>query len=65
MSKNINKNVGSFFLPTVATYLVKDQVEKWGAKVVEDTFQNTMKIRFVYVVEGKMTTPSFLEVTGI
>ena len=34
VSKNIGKNVGGFSLPIVALYLMKDQVEKWGAEVV-------------------------------
>lgn len=44
-------------------YLVKDQVEKLGAKVVKDTSQSTMEIRFVYVVKVKMTATSFVEVS--
>lgn len=47
-------------LPTITTYLVKDYVEKWGAKVVEDTIQNKLKIISVYVV-----APAFVEVVGI
>ena len=63
--KNIGENVGSFSLPTVVTYLTKDQVEKWSAKVVEDTSQNTMKIKIGYVVKGSTTATSLVEVVNI
>lgn len=36
-----------------------------GAEVVEDTTQNTMKIRFMYVVKGKTIASSFIEVVDI
>ena len=49
VSKNIGENIGNVSSPMVAPYLVKDQVKKWGVEVVEDTSQNTMKIRFIYV----------------
>ena len=52
VSKNSGENVGSFSLPIVVKYFMKDQVEQWGAKVVEDTSQNTMKIKFGYGVKG-------------
>ena len=65
MSKIIDENIGSFSLPTVVTYLMKDRVEKWGVEVMEDTSQNTMKIRYGYVVNGKTTAPSFVEVVDI
>ena len=65
VSKNIGRNVGNFSLSTMATYLVNGQVEKWRAKVVEDTYQNTMKVRFVYVVKDKTTALSSVEVADI
>ena len=51
--KNIGKNIGILPLPTMATYLVKDQVEKWGVEVVEDTSKYFIKFRFMYVVISK------------
>lgn len=65
MCQNIGENVGSFSLPIMATYLMKDHIEKWGVEVVEDTSKNDMKIKFVYVVKGKMTAPSFVEEVDI
>lgn len=59
VSKDIGKHLGSFSIPIVATYVVKDQVEKWSDEVVEDTSQNTMKIKIMYVVKGKMIASSF------
>ena len=40
---------------------MKDQVEKWGAEVVEETSQNTMRNRFVCVKICKLIAPSFVE----
>jgi hypothetical protein len=62
VSEKIGENVGLFEPPSVASYLVKNQVEKWGAEVVEDTSQQRMKIRFVYVVGGKVTSPTSVDV---
>ena len=39
VSKNIGESIGSFSLPTMATYSMKDQIKKWGAEVVEDNTQ--------------------------
>lgn len=63
--KNIGENVGSFSLPTVVTYLVKDQVEKWSVEVMEDIFQNTMRIRYGCVVKGKLIALSVIESVNI
>lgn len=39
VSKNIGGIIEIFSLPTLATYLVKNKVEKWDVEVVEDTTQ--------------------------
>lgn len=65
VSRNIGLNIQIFCLPRMAIYLVKEHVEVWGLEVVEGTTQNTMKIRSVYVVNGKTTTPSFVEMVDI
>lgn len=43
VAKKIGENVVDFELPSVATYLVKDEVEKWGASVVKDTIEERLK----------------------
>ena len=54
-----------YSLPTNGYTFSKDEVEKWGAEVVEGTTQNTMKIRLVYVVQGKVTASAFVKVVDI
>ena len=43
---------------------MKDQVEKLRDELVEDTSQNTMKIRYMFAVKGKKTF-SFIKVVNI
>lgn len=37
VTEKIGKNVGNFKLPSVATFVVKELVEKCGASMLEDT----------------------------
>lgn len=63
--EKIGENVGNFKLPIVATFVVKDLVEKWGASMVEDIAKQMLKIWFVYVVRRNVTTPTFVKVVDI
>lgn len=69
MAEKIGENIGHFVLPWVATYVVRDQVDKWGARwgafVVEDIAEHRLKIRFVYSIKETVVTPAFVEVVDI